>query len=49
VLVTAVLGINYIVWRWLFSINWDAWWIAIPLVLAETYSLIDSLLFGFTV
>ncbi|MHA7239504.1 glycosyltransferase [Arthrobacter sp. TMS1-12-1] len=49
VLVTAVLGLNYIVWRWLFSINWDAWWIAIPLVLAETYSLIDSLLFGFTV
>nr|WP_247828346.1 glycosyltransferase family 2 protein [Arthrobacter antioxidans] len=49
VLVTAVLGLNYIVWRWLFSISWDAWWIAIPLVLAETYSLIDSLLFGFTV
>ncbi len=49
VLVTAVLGLNYIVWRWLYSINWDAWWIAIPLVLAETYSLIDSLLFGFTV
>ena len=49
VLVTAVLGVNYIAWRWLFSINWDAWWIAIPLVLAETYSLIDSLLFGFTV
>ncbi|WP_052274172.1 glycosyltransferase [Arthrobacter sp. L77] len=49
VLVTAVLGLNYIVWRWLFSISWDAWWIAIPLVLAETYSLVDSLLFGFTV
>jgi cellulose synthase (UDP-forming) len=49
VVVTAVLGLNYIVWRWLYSINWDAWWIAIPLVLAETYSLIDSLLFGFTV
>ncbi len=49
VLVTAVLGINYVGWRWLYSINWDAWWIAIPLVLAETYSLIDSLLFGFTV
>ena len=26
--------------------NWDAWWIGVPLVLAETYSLIDSLLFG---
>lgn len=49
VLVTAVLGLNYVVWRWLYSINWDAWWIAIPLVLAETYSLVDSLLFGFTV
>ena len=48
-LLTAILGINYVAWRWLFSINWDAWWIAVPLVVAETYSLIDSLLFGMTV
>ncbi|KRF36943.1 glycosyltransferase family 2 protein [Nocardioides sp. Soil805] len=48
-LVTAILGINYVAWRWLFSVNWDAWWIAVPLVLAETYSLVDSLLFGMTV
>ena len=48
VLVTAILGINYVVWRWLASVNWDAWWIAVPLVLAETYSLVDSLLFGLT-
>jgi cellulose synthase (UDP-forming) len=46
VVLVAVLGINYIVWRWLFSVHWSAWWIAVPLVLAETYSLIDSLLFG---
>ena len=45
---SAGLGINYVVWRWLFSVNWSAWWIAIPLVIAETYSLIDSLLFGLT-
>ena len=38
---TAILGINYVAWRWLFSVNWDAWWIAVPLVIAETYSLID--------
>ena len=48
VLVTAVLGLNYVVWRWLFSVHWDAWWIAVPLVVAETYSLVDSLLFGLT-
>lgn len=48
VLVTAILGLNYVVWRWLASVNWDAWWIAVPLVLAETYSLVDSLLFGMT-
>ena len=47
-LLTAILGVNYVAWRWLFSVNWDAWWIAVPLVLAETYSLIDSLLFGLT-
>ncbi|KUI16239.1 cellulose synthase [Mycobacterium sp. GA-1285] len=48
ILVTAALGINYVVWRWLASTNWSAWWIAVPLVLAETYSLVDSLLFGMT-
>ncbi|MEV7429016.1 glycosyltransferase [Nocardioides sp. NPDC092400] len=46
VVLTTILGLNYIVWRWLFSVNWPAWWIAVPLVVAETYSLIDSLLFG---
>ena len=43
-----LLGVNYIVWRWAYSVNWPRWWIAVPLVLAETYSLIDSLLFGLT-
>ncbi|MBC7402581.1 MAG: glycosyltransferase, partial [Microbacteriaceae bacterium] len=46
VIVTVVLGVNYIAWRWLFSLNWHAWWIAVPLVVAETYSLIDVSLFG---
>lgn len=46
VVLTAVLGLNYVAWRWLFSVHWAAWWIAVPLVIAETYSLIDSLLFG---
>ena len=46
--VTAALGINYIVWRWLFSVNWAVWWISVPLVTAETFSLLDSLLFGIT-
>lgn len=45
---TVLLGLNYVVWRWLFSVNWSAWWIAVPLVVAETYSLIDSMLFGLT-
>lgn len=48
VVLTALLGINYITWRWLFSVHWSAWWIAVPLILAETYSMIDSLLFGMT-
>ncbi len=48
VVLTAVLGVNYVLWRWLASVHWSAWWIAVPLVVAETYSLIDSLLFGMT-
>ncbi|GAA1264457.1 glycosyltransferase family 2 protein [Arthrobacter pascens] len=49
VVLTIVLGINYVAWRWAESLNWDAWWIAVPLVAAETYSLIDVVLFGMTV
>jgi cellulose synthase (UDP-forming) len=48
VLLTVALGVNYVAWRWIFSLNWDAWWIAVPLVAAETYSLIDVCLFGMT-
>ncbi|WP_323959210.1 glycosyltransferase [Arthrobacter sp. JZ12] len=49
VVLTVILGVNYIAWRWLESLNWAAWWIAVPLVIAETYSLIDVALFGMTV
>ncbi|WP_423182205.1 glycosyltransferase family 2 protein [Arthrobacter sp. NyZ413] len=46
---TILTGVNYIAWRWFASLNWDAWWIAVPLVAAETYSLVDVFLFGMTV
>lgn len=49
VVLTVILGLNYVGWRWAASLNWDAWWIAVPLVVAETYSLIDVMLFGMTV
>ena len=48
VTITLVLGLNYVVWRWLESVNWSAWWIAVPLVVAETYSFLDVCLFGMT-
>ncbi len=48
VLLTVLLGVNFVTWRWLESLNWSAWWIAVPLVVAETYSLIDVMLFGLT-
>ena len=48
VVLTVILGLNYVAWRWAASLNWDAWWIAVPLVVAETYSLIDVMLFGMT-
>lgn len=48
VLLTLTFGTVYVGWRWLFSVNWDNWWIAVPLVVAETYSLIDAYLFGLT-
>jgi cellulose synthase (UDP-forming) len=47
-LLVVALGISYLAWRWSSTIAWDAWWIAIPLVLAESYSLGESVLFGVT-
>jgi cellulose synthase (UDP-forming) len=47
-LLSVLLGANYIVWRWMDSVNWSAWWIAVPLVIAETYSLIDTFFFCLT-
>src|SRR5262249_6904406 len=40
------LGAFYLSWRWAASVNWAAWWVALPLVLAETYSYCDAVLFG---
>ncbi len=48
VVLTVIAGVNYLGWRLIVSLNWDAAWIAIPLVLAELYSLIDVTLFGMT-
>ncbi|WP_349239864.1 glycosyltransferase [Patulibacter sp. SYSU D01012] len=42
------LGTYYLAWRWTSSVNWSAWWIAVPLILAETYSYLDAWLFGLT-
>src|ERR1700740_3727088 len=47
-LLVVSLGISYLTWRWTSTIAWDAWWISIPLVLAETYSLSESVLYGVT-
>ncbi len=43
-----LLGTSYILWRWTDSVNWAAWPVAIPLILAETYSFVDAWLFGLT-
>ncbi|PZF61339.1 cellulose synthase [Curtobacterium sp. MCBD17_034] len=47
VVLAALAGADYVGWRWVASVNWHSWWIAVPLILAETYSVIDSLLFAF--
>jgi cellulose synthase (UDP-forming) len=49
VVLTLGLGANYLIWRWVVSVNWAAWPIAVPLILAETYSFVDACLFGLTV
>jgi len=44
-----VLGAWYIQWRWTSSINFDALWIALPLIIAETGAYIGLVLFVFTI
>ncbi|MCW4386097.1 glycosyltransferase [Salinibacterium sp. SYSU T00001] len=42
-------GTAYLVWRWGWSLNPEYLWIAVPLVVAETYALIDGFLFAITI
>ncbi|WP_069386276.1 glycosyltransferase [Cellulosimicrobium cellulans] len=46
--VAVAFGLVYITWRWTGTVAWEAWWIAVPLVLAETYSLGETVLFALT-
>jgi cellulose synthase (UDP-forming) len=43
-ILTIVLGLSYIYWRWRYSLNPDALWFAIPLALAETLSYLSTIL-----
>ncbi len=43
-LIFIVVGFNYLYWRWNSSLNLDALWFAIPLVIAETLAFIGSML-----
>lgn len=46
-IVTIVLGLAYLNWRWRYSLNPDALWFAVPLVLAETLSYVSTILVVF--
>jgi len=46
-ILTIILGFAYIHWRWKHSLNPDALWFAIPLVVAESLSFVSTLLVVF--
>ena len=46
VVLNLALGAYYVGWRYLYSINWSAWPLALALIAAETYSYVDAWLFG---
>lgn len=48
-LLSLTSGTAYVIWRWGWSVNLEYWWIAVPLVVAETYALIDGFLFAITI
>jgi cellulose synthase (UDP-forming) len=43
-ILSIVLGISYILWRWQFSLNTDALWFSVPLIVAESLSFIGTAL-----
>jgi cellulose synthase (UDP-forming) len=43
-ILTITLGLGYLHWRWRYSLNFEALWFAIPLVLAETLSFVGTVL-----
>jgi len=47
-LTNLVAGFLYVGWRWTSSLNPNALWFAIPLILAETYSYIGTIMFVVT-
>jgi cellulose synthase (UDP-forming) len=46
--VTILYSTYYIVWRWLETIHWSAWWFSVPLALGETYIVFSAALMVFT-
>jgi cellulose synthase (UDP-forming) len=44
-IIAVACGLNYIIWRYVASLNMKALWFAIPMVIAETYGIIDMILF----
>ncbi|MHB8628163.1 MAG: glycosyltransferase [Aggregatilineales bacterium] len=43
-----VSALNYLVWRF-GAVNWDAWWLSVPLVAAEMFGLLHTLGLQYTV
>jgi len=43
-IITICLGIAYLNWRWRFSLNFDALWFSVPLVVAETLSFLSTIM-----
>lgn len=39
------LGLWYLSWRWTSSVNWDQWYLGVPLVVAETLAFFGTILF----
>jgi cellulose synthase (UDP-forming) len=47
-LVAAVVGLAYLIWRTLDTVNLAAWWVSLPLLLVEIQAFISLLLFTFS-
>jgi cellulose synthase (UDP-forming) len=49
IIVAVIFNVRYLIWRWGYTLNYEALWFSVPLLLAEMHGFIEATLFFFMV